>query len=472
MSGEKQMNVWNSPGGLAQVLRVTLPLQLMAASSAAYAFVDRMLLAKCSDLALEASVPGLVLGGTLSAFMVTAVGYSAVFVAQSHGSGDRDGALRSFAQGLWLALASIPLYFFAHFAGDFAIWVAGHAPELAAAESGFLDRYLPGLWLQSVAAVAGGYFSGQGRTSVFGVAGSAGFAAALFFAWALVLGNCGAPRLGLNGSAYAFALGQLVSCAVLAVALFRDPHVRARMGALRGLLRLEPRLAFGVLRYGSENGAMAFFDNLTFMAFVMVTGRLDAMSLAVSNMVFGVNCVFFALVSGLRDGVSVLVGRFCGRRDYAAAERSLRSTLAISVAVAASFGAFVAFGAGWLADSFRAADSAFDREAFRSLASVVFSILAFRALAESFVEPCAGALRGAGDTRWLMFTRTMCGFFVWMPAVALVAGVKPSLPALWLTMPVYLAFLAFVFLRRWRSGRWRERAELMESARAPVRNEA
>ena len=256
------------------------------------------------------------------------------------------------------------------------------------------------------------------------------------------------------------------SCAVLAVALLRDPHVRARMGALRGLLRLEPKLALGVLRYGSENGAMAFFDNLTFMAFVMVTGRLDAMSLAVSNMVFGVNCVFFALVSGLRDGVSVLVGRFCGRRDYAAAERSLRSTLAISVAVAASFGAFVAFGAGWLADSFRAADSAFDREAFRSLASVVFSILAFRALAESFVEPCAGALRGAGDTRWLMFTRTVCGIFVWMPAVALVAGVKPSLPALWLTMPAYLAFLAFVFLRRWRSGRWRERAEQMESARS------
>ena len=183
------MNVWNAPGGFAQALRVTLPLQLMAASSAAYAFVDRMLLAKCSDLALEASVPGLVLGGTLSAFMVTAVGYSAVFVAQSHGSGDRDGALRSFAQGLWLALASIPLYFLAHFAGDFAIWVAGHAPELAAAESGFLDRYLPGLWLQSVAAVAGGYFSGQGRTSVFGVAGSAGFAAALFFAWVLVLGT-------------------------------------------------------------------------------------------------------------------------------------------------------------------------------------------------------------------------------------------------------------------------------------------
>ena len=39
MNGEGHMNAWNSPGGLAQVLRVTLPLQLMAASSAAYAFV-------------------------------------------------------------------------------------------------------------------------------------------------------------------------------------------------------------------------------------------------------------------------------------------------------------------------------------------------------------------------------------------------------------------------------------------------
>ena len=112
-------------------------------------------------------------------------------------------------------------------------------------------------------------------------------------------------------------------------------------------------------------------------------------------------------------------------------------------------------GAGFIMDLFRGADSAFDPEVYRHTGFVLFCIMFFREIAEAVICISMGALRGVGDTRYVMLVQSGVDVFVWIPLVFAVAKWHPSVFALWLTMPVALGLMALLFLVRWRRGGWR-----------------
>ena len=68
----------------------------------------------------------------------------------------------------------------------------------------------------------------------------------------------------------------------------------------------------------------------------------------------------------------------------------------------------------------------------------------------------AGALNGAGDTTFTMVARTIMGWIVFIPLVALIVfqfggGVHDA----WIGALVYLSGLSVIYLIRFRSGRWK-----------------
>jgi MATE family multidrug resistance protein len=112
-------------------------------------------------------------------------------------------------------------------------------------------------------------------------------------------------------------------------------------------------------------------------------------------------------------------------------------------------------GAGFIMDLFRGADSAFDPEVYRHTGFVLFCIMFFREIAEAVICISMGALRGVGDTRYVMLVQSGVDVFVWIPLVFAVAKWHPTVFALWMTMPVALGLMALLFLVRWRRGGWR-----------------
>ena len=100
-------------------------------------FTDRVFLARYSDDAIQASLPGGILSWLFICLLVATASYSGTFVAQFHGAGSKRDAAAAYGQGLWLALAALPLILLSIPLGYALFNLAGHAPAILADEKAY-----------------------------------------------------------------------------------------------------------------------------------------------------------------------------------------------------------------------------------------------------------------------------------------------------------------------------------------------
>jgi multidrug resistance protein, MATE family len=68
----------------------------------------------------------------------------------------------------------------------------------------------------------------------------------------------------------------------------------------------------------------------------------------------------------------------------------------------------------------------------------------------------SGALKGAGDTRFVLLATSLATWLVWMPGeVVLLLWLDAGLIAAWLWMTVFVFLLAGGFWLRFKHGRWK-----------------
>ena len=67
----------------------------------------------------------------------------------------------------------------------------------------------------------------------------------------------------------------------------------------------------------------------------------------------------------------------------------------------------------------------------------------------------SGALKGAGDTKFVMWWMSICAFGLWMPLVWAVAKWHNTMTALWGTMVIYVVVICAGTLVRWYNGGWK-----------------
>ncbi len=438
---------------MRSTLRIVLPLVLAMGANAVNQFVDRIFLAQFSDEAIQASLPGGILSWLFLCLMVATAGYSGTFVAQYAGAGSRRAAASAFGQGVWLAILSIPLVLLSIPLGHLILDFCGHSQHVLEAEKKYFDILQYGGFFCILSGVIGGYFSGIGRTRTVAAAMVLGNLSNVVLDWMAVFGHWGCPALGIVGAGWATAVAAAISTLTMAAISLFDPYLRG----LRYLvaLRPRPRLIVDIVRYGVPSGLHQFLDAATFSVFVMATGRLGAIDLAVSNVVFSINHLSFAPLLGLSQGATVLAGRCQGAGNAAGTVRSVWHCLFLAAIYIGMFAALVLGFHDELMDVFRSESSSFDPVEFRSLGRTLMYILLSWAAWDAISMVVGGALKGAGDTKFVMLALFAVSMLLWMPAVFLVMRFSPSITTLWLTMPAYCFICAVVCSVRFIHGRWR-----------------
>ena len=453
------MDATGKPHPYREVLRLVWPLALGMANNALMQFADRAFLARDSMLALEAVLPATTLAWIFMSFFQSLVGYSGVFVAQYHGAGDAASCARSFRAGMVLAavsgLLTLPLLPL----GNWIFACTASSPELLALERSYYDIILLSGFLVFGQMAATSYFTGRGRPRVVFWVNVLGNLLNVALDPLLIFGLCGFPHLGIAGAAYATVLALALQFAVLVFLVCRDMRRERADAPVKAKEPLAP-LMWRILRYGIPAGGYEVLNMASFTIFVFVTGQVGDVAFAASNACFSVNYLLFAPMAGFGIGAQTLVGQALGRRDEEEARLALRRTLILGVGfVTVLSAAAVVFHGPILAmfapDAGAGGQALAARREFLSTGSVLMALMATWQVFDATDVIISGALKGAGDTHFVMGWMLVCAFAFWLPLVFLVFRFHPTMPALWATMIAFVVVICAGTWIRWRRGPWR-----------------
>ena len=453
---------WSAPGGYREFLRIAFPLILSTASWSIQHFVDRVFLTWHSTDALAASLPAGLTSFVFVSFFLGMAGYVNTFVAQYVGAGrpERVGAalwqggyvaIMSAAAGLLVALLAVPIF-------D----LVGHEERIRANEVVYFRILCWGMGPLILSTSLSCFYSGRGRTwSVLGV-NAAATGVNIVLDYGLIFGHWGLPEMGLRGAAWATNTAATFAACLYLLLLARPSH--RRRFATYAAWRLDRALFGRLLRFGGANGVNFMLDIFSFTFFVLIVGRVGTLELTASNLAFNINSLAFMPLIGAGIGLSTMVGQRLGADAPDAAEYCTWSGLHLALAYAGVMSAayilvpdlfLLPYGAGASGEEFAAA---------RELARSLLRIVGLYCLLDAAYMMFTAALKGAGDTRYIMYASVLLGLSLMVaPPLIAVEWFDAGLFTVWIFIVVYLAVAAAVFYRRFRIGPWKSMRVIEES---------
>ncbi len=443
------------PGGYREVLRLAWPLIISTGSFTVMMFCDRMFLAWFSAVTIQAALPASILAFSLSCGFMAVAAYSNTFVAQYFGSGDTEGCSRATSQGLLLALISWPFLLLLIPAGRWMLQISGHAPEVLSKELSYFSILMVGSVSSALGAAVSSFFTGRGRTVITMVANVIGNVVNIVLDYVLIFGKCGFPAMGIQGAGWATVVAGFVSPAIL-LFLFFSRKTDAVFHT-RKSFRYHPKLFWRMVKFGLPSGIHLALDVASFTIFVMFTGRMGEAALAVSNIALSINMLAFMPMVGLGIAASILVGQYQGSKQSDVAAQVGWTAFKMGVYYMLIVGlSFILFPKAYLSlFTDRSPDAVALVDIFAT-GKILLVIMAVWGLLDAANLILGSALKGAGDTRFVMYySVTMAWGLLVTGQVVIVFVLKAGILVSWAWTAFYIGVMAIGYIWRFKCGRWR-----------------
>ncbi|MHB8603733.1 MAG: MATE family efflux transporter [Thermoplasmatota archaeon] len=440
------------PAGLsrnAAVLRIAWPVALANFLQSLALTVDLIFLGRLGPAPMAAA------GIASQVFMLMtalAAGLSAgalALVARALGAGDARRADRTATLALILSFAaSLPLTVLLVAGARPLLSVLGGDPTVLDDASRFLAVLSIGLPFQFVVLAATGALAGAGDTRPALYVNLAINAVNVGLDWIFIFGNLGAPRVGLLGAAIAttssYAVGALFFVAVLFSGRRPLRFVRAAAASV------DRELATGLVTVGGPAALEQLLLGLGFTLYLFIILRFGASALDAHYIGLRVQSFAFLPGFGFASGAAALVGQRLGAGKPEEAARDGWAAMRLALGIMIAMSAFLFVLATPLARLFSD-----DTEAVRlGTIWIRLIVLAMPAIAIHFTA--AGALRGAGDTRWPLMV-SFVGIYVlrlplsWLLAITLGWGMY----GVWFAYITEYYARAIITAWRFRIGKWK-----------------
>lgn len=433
---------------------MALPLVISTSLTTVMYFTDRMFLLWHSNAAMAASLPAGMLHFTLLCFPLGLVTYVSTFVAQYYGAGHRERIGLVTWQGVWISLAVAPLYLATIPLAPYLFRLAGHDPGVSQLETEYYRLLTLGAGASLLIAAQSAFFTGIGATRVVMLVDGAAALANIVLDYAWIFGRWGFPAAGIAGAALATVVSQWLAVVLYALIMRRTCY-RLPFALSEGF-RWDGRLVTRVLRFGSPAGLQMFLEMVAFTVFLLLLGRLGEDALTATNLAFNINTLAFMPMLGVGIGVSALVGQHLGgnrpdlaaRATWTAFWMALTYMGSIAVAYVVVPDLFL-IGHAWGTDPARFS-------ALREITVVLLRFVAAYCLFDAMSVVFASAIKGAGDTRFVLATAAMMAP---LPVLACWLGMRYfdwQLLTCWAIITVWICAVGLVYLGRFLQGHWRQ----------------
>ena len=392
---------------------------------------------------------GLITWIVLTAFFSINIGVTAL-VARATGAQDRSLAGRAAAQGALLGLvAGVGMLLLAAPLANaitFALGVNGQVATLAAAFIRVWSLGMPaaGIGSACTAAMRG---AGDTRRPVLVMLFVNGVN--VIASWLLLNGapQFGLAPIGVVGSAIGAATGWVFG-ATLAVILLARAHPQAPR-LTRPALRPDFALAKRILNVGLPSALELIIFQLGVLSFNREVVALGPIPYAANTTINTVESLGTLPAVGFSVAATALVGQALGGRNAGLAQRATLAAIRPCIVMMMALGALAALVPQILLGLFVADPTVL------SAGDVAMRISLFILPASGITFVLNGALRGAGDTKFPVLTRTVGPWGLRLPLTLLLLPLL-GLPGGRLAMATDFWTQAGLAYWRFRSGRWRK----------------
>jgi len=355
-------------------------------------------------------------------------------VSQAYGAGERRRPRTWLTQGLWLALLrALPALLL--LLGIIPILEpAGVSPQIAAVTTTYLLARLPGVPFNLLFGACRSYLTSVERVRpvlfavVLANVGNAVLDGVLLFVFDL-----GAVGVGLATSASWIVMFMVVGWASREP---KDSDLGMGRPVKADLLRVA-KLGWPIgMQLAVEVGIFAFIG--------LLVARFGEVALAGHHIALTLASLTFMACVGMAVGATTRVGMHVGAQRSEDARRAGFVAIALGGATMACSGLAFLLVPEWLASQF----APHDPEVVAVGASLL-RIAAVFAISDGIQVVAAGALRGAGDTRWPFYVNAVGHWAIGLP-IALWLGFSKDMQAegFWWALSVGLTTVAIVLTLR------------------------
>ncbi len=444
---------WNQPSGGREVLAIALPMIVSTLSWAVMMFIDRVFLLRDSQAAVAASLPAAMVFFAVACLPLGICGYTNAFVSQYFGAGRPERIGPVVWQGAWVALAATPLMLAVVPLAPIVFALANHAADVQKLEVEYFSVLLYGAGFMLAGEALQGFFTGRGRTRTVMVvtALAAGLNILLDYLW--IFGHAGFPAMHVAGAAWATNVAYAFKAAAFFVLMLRR-DARQRYATTR--CRWDGELAARLLRFGTPSGLQLLCEVLGFTIFILFLGWVGETELAATNMVFAISTFAFMPVFGLGIATVTLVGQRLGEDRDDLAARATWSACVVAVGYMAILSTFYLLTPDLTLYLFFRGGSELNEAQLRDMAVVLLRFVAAYNLLDALGIVLISALKGAGDTRFVLYVTLVMAALLTVASWLAVGPLGVGLYGCWWLVVAWVWIVGVVYFVRFRRGRWRQ----------------
>jgi MATE family multidrug resistance protein len=446
---------WGRPSGGREVLRVAAPLVVSSLSWTIMTFVDRMLLNWVSGTAMAAAFSASVAWFAILALPLGVCSYANTFVAQYDGARQHERIGLVMWQAIWIAVGLGALFLFAIPLAPPLFALAKHSPESYAYEVQYFQILSACGPAMLIAQSGAAFYSGRGQTWVvmFIDAGAALLNLVLDYCW--IFGYYGFPEWGVAGAAWATVVATWVKAAIY-VALPLQAKYREQYGTISGM-RLDMVLLRRIVYFGWPSGLQMLLDVMGFTVFILLVGRLGVVESEATSMAFSISSLAFMPIYGLHLAASVLVGERLGENRDDLAARATYTTLQIALMYMLVISLLYALVPDLFLRGFfvNGEPASTEQMAVKNMAALLLQFVAAYNLLDAAQMVFVGALKGAGDTRFLLRVSVVLAGLLATFSYLSVEIWKLNVFGCWTLIVFWCWIAAGTYLVRFLQGKWR-----------------
>ena len=414
-----------------ELMKLGWPLALAQAGQALFGVVDTAIVGRVGAQAQGAVGLG---NAFFIGFSVLGMGLMMALdplVSQAIGAGNPGRARTLYWQGVWLALLSSAVLAIPIFVSPLVLPLFGVEKTLAHETWVYAAWRLPQLPAMLLFIVSRCWLQSVGRSHVLFIATLIANVINFALCWWFVL-DLG---FGVAGAAVATVVSSLVQLGC--VVFFFGP-------APEGTRREPDREAIKkTFRVGVPIGLQLFLEVGVFSAAGVIAGTMNEASVAAHQIAITWASFTFCLAVGIGAAAAVRVGWAIGAGDTPSARRSGLAAIVLGIIIMSSSALF------FFSFPLLPARVMSDREDVLTAVVALFAVCAVFQVFDGIQAVAAGALRGAGDTRFAFWINLVGHYGVGLP-ISILLGVKLELgvTGLWWGLCAGLVAVALGLLAR------------------------